>query len=88
MWLRQFQSEEFLSRQPDIVVSIVVSSISSLFGFLVVALALIWRRYHGAEGAAKGADPRLPAAHLIWLLGSSAGDARSLCPLLLLPWLS
>ena len=52
-------------------------SISSLFGFLVVALALIWRRYYGAEGAVKGADPRLPAAHLVWLLGSSAGE---LCP--------
>jgi amino acid transporter len=50
-----------------------MTSISSLFGFLLVALALLWRRYHGAEGAAKGASPRLPAGHLIWLVASGIG---------------
>ena len=50
-----------------------MTSISSLFGFLLVALALLWRRYHGVEGAAKGASPRLPAAHLMWIVTSGIG---------------
>jgi hypothetical protein len=50
------------------------TSISSLFGFFVVALALLWRRHYGVGGRALGATPWRPALLLAWLVASAAGD--------------
>ncbi|EIE24778.1 amino acid transporter [Coccomyxa subellipsoidea C-169] len=50
-----------------------MTSISSLFGFFVVALALLWRRYYGVAGRAKGANPWLPGLLLAWLAVSGIG---------------
>lgn len=52
-----------------------MTSISSLFGFFVVALALLWRRYYGVAGRAKGANPYLPALLLAWLAASGLGQS-------------
>ena len=51
------------------------TSISSLFGFFIVALALLWRRHYGVAGRAKGANPWLPAILLVWLVGSGIGQS-------------
>ena len=51
-----------------------MTSISSLFGFFVVALALLWRRYYGVAGRAKRANPWLPALLLAWLAASGVGE--------------
>lgn len=50
------------------------TSISSLFGFFVVALALLWRRHYGVGGRALGASPWRPALLLAWLVASAAGE--------------
>jgi len=55
-----------------------MTSISTLFGFLVVALALLWRRYYGMEGRQKGVNPLVPALHLLWLLASAIGRTHSM----------
>lgn len=48
-----------------------MASISTLFGFLVVALALLWRRLHGFKGAkAESGSLWPPALHLLWLFSS------------------
>ena len=50
------------------------TSISTLFSFFLVAASLLWRRYYGQGGPEKGANPWLPAAHLVWLILSAAGN--------------
>ena len=42
-----------------------------------MATSLLWRRYYGQGGADTGANPWLPAAHIVWLLISSIGTPLS-----------
>jgi amino acid transporter len=56
-----------------------MTSISSLFSFFLVALALLWRRYYCLGGREAGSSPWPPALHLLWLLGSGIG--ASILPL-------